>query len=95
MSNLINDFKKNKLTRLSNSYNKTIFILNNNYNVEIRNINRLRVHTNLKIQYINNVNKKYKEIINNVKISFENEIKKTNIYQRHLNLLYKRIIKKH
>lgn len=79
MSNLINDFKKNKLTRLSNSYNKTIFILNNNYNVEIRNINRLRVHTNLKIQYINNVNKKYKEIINNVKISFENEIKKTNI----------------
>ena len=40
MSNLINDFKKNKLTRLSNSYNKTIFILNNNYNVEIRNINK-------------------------------------------------------
>ena len=79
MSNLINDFKKNKLTSLNNSYNKTIVIVNNNYNVEIRNINRLRIHIRLKQIAIDNINKKYKAIINNVKLFFGNEIKKTNM----------------
>ena len=75
MSNLIADFKTNKLTNLKNSYNKTMFILNNNYNVEIRNINRLRIYFKFKQNAINNINKKYKDIINNVKLFFENEIK--------------------
>jgi hypothetical protein len=79
MSNLISDFKKNKLTSLNNSYNKTIFIVNNNYNVEIRNINRLRINIRLKQNAVNNINNKYKQIINNVKLFFENEIKKINI----------------
>ena len=48
MSNLIADFKRNKLANLKNSFNKTMFILNNNYDVEIRNVNRLRIHVNLK-----------------------------------------------
>jgi len=79
MSNLISDFKKNKLTNLNNSYNKTIFVLNNNYNIEIRNINRLRINIRLKKSAINNINNKYKQTIKNVKLFFENEIKKTNI----------------
>lgn len=79
MTNLISDFKKNKLTNLNNSYNKTIFLLNKNYNNEIRNINRLRINIRLKQSAINNINKKYKQTINNVKLFFENEIKKTNI----------------
>ena len=79
MSNLISDFKKKKLTSLNNSYNKTIFIVNNNYNVEIRNINRLRINIRLKQNAVNNINNKYKQIINNVKLFFENEIKKINI----------------
>ena len=78
MSNLIADFKRNKLANLKNLYNKILFILNNNYNVEIRNVNRLRIHVTLKQNAINNINKKYKEKTNNVRIFFENEIKKTN-----------------
>ena len=78
MSNLIADFKTNKLRNLKNSYNKKISILNNNYNVEIRNVNRLRIHVNLKRNAINNIIKKYNNTINNIKIFFENEIKKTN-----------------
>ena len=48
MSNLIAEFKKNKLANLKNSFNKTMFILNNNYNVEIRNVNIMRIHITLK-----------------------------------------------
>ena len=33
----------------------------------------------MKKSAINNINKKYKQTINNVKLFFENEIKKTNI----------------
>ena len=76
MSNLIADFKKNRIANLTNSYNKTIFILQNNYNIEIRNINRMRIHVRLKQNAINNINEKYKKTINNVRIFFENEIKK-------------------
>jgi len=76
MSNLIADFKRNRIANLTNSYNKTIFILQNNYNIEIRNINRMRIHIRLKQNAINNINGKYKKTINNVRIFFENEIKK-------------------
>ena len=76
MSNLIADFKRNRIANLTNSYNKTIFILQNNYNIEIRNINRMRIHIRLKQNAINNIHEKYKKTINNVRIFFENEIKK-------------------
>jgi hypothetical protein len=79
MSNLISDFKRNKLTSINNSYNKTIFLLNNNYNIEIRYINRLRINIRLKQSAINNIDAKYKQLINNVKLFFENEIKRSNI----------------
>lgn len=78
MSNLINDFKTNKLKNLNNSYNRVLLIVNNNYNIENRNVNRLRINVRQKQLFVNNINKKYEQIRNNVKIFFENEIKKTN-----------------
>jgi len=76
MSNLIADFKRNRIANLTNSYNKTIIILQNNYNIEIRNINRMHIHVRLKQNAINNIHEKYRKTINNVRIFFENEIKK-------------------
>ena len=78
MSNLISDFKRNKLANLKNSYNKTLFILNKNYIIETRNINKLHIHVKLKKNAINNINTKYKQKTNNLKILFENEVKKIN-----------------
>ena len=81
MSNLIADFKKNRIANLTNSYNKTIFILQNNYNIEIRNINRMRIHVRLKQNAINNINEKYKKTINNVRIFLKMKLKRSLLYQ--------------
>jgi hypothetical protein len=77
MSNLIDDFKKNKLKNLEDSYNKAISLVNNNYNIEINNVNRSRRNNRQKLNAINNINRKYQQIRNNIKIFFENEFKKT------------------
>lgn len=78
MSNLVSDFKTNKLKNLNNSYNKAISLINNNYNNEINIVNKLHININRKKIAINNINNKYKQILNNIKNFFENEIKKTN-----------------
>lgn len=78
MSNLINDFKTTKLKNLNVSYNKAISLVNNNLNIEINYVNRLRININQKRIAINNINRKYEQIRNNIKLFFENEIKKTN-----------------
>lgn len=78
MSNLIDDFKITKLKNLIDSYNKAISLVNNNYNIEIENLNKLRIGSRQKQLAINNINKKYKQIRNKIKDFFENEIKKIN-----------------
>ena len=81
MSDLIDNFKQDKIKNLINSYNRTLIIINNNYNNEIASINRLRTSVRNKAIAINNVDKKYQQIRNNIKILFDNEIKKINSIQ--------------
>jgi len=78
MSNIFDDFKKNKINLVTNSYNRILSIINNNYNIELSNANRLRILIRQKQQVIANINKKYQQIRNNLKIGFDNEIKKIN-----------------
>lgn len=78
MSNLVTNFKNDKVKNLTNSYTKALFVTNNNYNIEINNLNRLRINIRLKNAAIDSINKKYQQIRNNLKLFFETEIKKAN-----------------
>lgn len=78
MSNIVDNFKKNKIVNLTNTYNRTLYIINSNYNNEIRNTNRLRIHVKQKQTIINYITNKYQQMKNNLKSSFDNEINKLN-----------------
>ena len=78
MSNLVDNFKNDKVKNLTNSHLKALILTNNNYNIEIGYVNRLRINSRQKQITINNINKKYEQIRANLKLFFENEIKKAN-----------------
>lgn len=77
MSVLIEEFRQNKIKIVTNSYNKFISIISNNYQNEIRRTIRMRINNRRKHFLVNNIKIKYQKIINNLKILFNNEI--TNI----------------
>ena len=62
MSNLIDNFKNEKVKNLTDSYTKALAVTNNNYNIEISNLNRLRINIRLKNAAIDNINKKYQQL---------------------------------
>jgi len=78
MSNIIVDFKNNKIKTLNSLYNRALSNLRNNYLNEIRRIQRSRINTTQKRIIINNINNKYQELVNNFKNIFDNEIQKIN-----------------
>lgn len=78
MSNLVDNFKNDKIKNLTDSYSKALIVTNNNYNIEFGYVNRLRINSRQKQIIFNNINKKYQQIRANLKIFFENEIKKAN-----------------
>ena len=74
MSNLIDNFKNNKMKQLIFSFNKSNITINNNFNNEIRLVNISRITLKQKRIMINYIINKYAQIKNNLKNSFENEM---------------------
>jgi hypothetical protein len=74
MSDLINNFKNNKIKQLIYAFNKMNNTINNNFNNEIRAINIARINLRQKQLIINIIINKYKQIRNNLKNRFENEM---------------------
>jgi len=79
MSNIIDLLKNDKINKVTNSYNRTLSIINNNFNNEVRNIIRLRINARQKQTIIRNIINKYQQIRNNLKLAFDNEINKINV----------------
>lgn len=78
MSNLVENFKKNKIKMITSIYNRLITNINDNYQKSLFYIYRLRINPRQKQFSINNINNRYKQIFNNLKLSFDNEIQKIN-----------------
>lgn len=78
MSNIIDLLKNGKINKVTHFYNRTLSIINNNFNNEVRRIIRLRINTRQKQTIIRNIINKYQQIKNNLKIAYDNEINKIN-----------------
>lgn len=78
MSNIVEDFKTNKLRTLTILFNRAIYNLRNSYINEIRRLYRIRLNPTQRQLIINNINNKYQKIANDLKTSYDIEIQKLN-----------------
>lgn len=78
MSNIVEDFKINKIKNLTILFNRDISNLRNSYNNEIKRLYRARLNPTQRQLIINNINNKYQKIANDLKANYDNEIQKLN-----------------
>lgn len=78
MSNIVEEFKNNKIRTLNILFNRAISNLRNNYNNEIRRLYRTRLNPTQRQLIINNINNKYQKLANDLKTSYDYEIQKLN-----------------
>jgi len=76
MSNIIEEYRQQSINNLKRLYNSYFSRIINNYNNEIRSINRqFRMPFNQKKILINNTQKKYDQIIKSLKTNLDNQMK--------------------
>ena len=79
MDSELESYKKYIITQLTNTFNSHVNSLRKKLNININNINRLKIHIQLKVYYINLFSANYNNAINNLKTKFTADVRAINL----------------
>jgi hypothetical protein len=75
----LEEYKKTKVTEITNAYNVEVSILKNKFNSSINSVNRMSIHNRLKIFYINAFISNFNISLNKLKTKLHKDIKSINL----------------